>query len=381
MTSLRITIVIGMLLLAAPAAFAHKPSDSYLTLRTSERQVDARWDVALRDLDAALGLDADGDALIRWGELRAQRDRIEAYVLPELRIATGGEACRVEPRALLVERHTDGAYAVLRFAALCPGSIETLDLDYGLFAARDPQHRGLVRVEAAGRTHATVLGGAKRREHLALDDRSPLRGLLAFVRQGVVHIAIGFDHILFLLSLLLPVVLTRGASTWRAASSVAPVASSVLRLVTAFTLAHSLTLSLAVLGWLQLPARWVESAIAASVVIAALDNLVPLLGARRWIGTFGFGLVHGLGFAGVLAELGLGGAPLVPALLGFNLGVELGQLALVAVFLPFAWALRDTWAYRNLAVRLGSAAIAGLGVVWLLERSLEMQILPVVSGG
>ena len=145
--------------------------------------------------------------------------------------------------------------------------------------------------------------------------------------------------------------------------------------MTAFTAAHSVTLSLATLGFVELPSRWVESAIAASVVLAALNNLWPIADSRLWVAAFGFGLVHGLGFASVLRDLGLSGGSLWPSLLGFNLGVEAGQLAIVAAFLPLAFVLRGSLFYRRYAVGAGSIAIALVATVWLVERSLDVRIV------
>jgi hypothetical protein len=188
------------------------------------------------------------------------------------------------------------------------------------------------------------------------------------------HIWIGFDHILFLLSLLLPAVLLvrkdQGAQTLRDASI------DVLKVVTAFTLAHSITLTLASLQVLSLPSRWVEAAIAASVIVAALNNLFPLFRGNRPAAAFVFGLIHGFGFASVLADLGLPQGALALSLLGFNVGVELGQLAIVALFLPLAWLTRRTWFYRQL-MTTGSVAIALIATVWLVERTFDLKVLPV----
>ena len=151
----------------------------------------------------------------------------------------------------------------------------------------------------------------------------------------------------------------------------------MLRIVTAFTLAHSITLSLAALSVVTLPSRLVESTIALSVVLAALNNLWPLVGGRRWAVAFGFGLIHGFGFASVLADLGLPRDALVLALVGFNLGVELGQLAIVTLFLPVAYGLRHTWIYRRIIFSGGSALIALVAAVWLLERAFVLKLMPV----
>jgi hypothetical protein len=172
--------------------------------------------------------------------------------------------------------------------------------------------------------------------------------------------------VLFLLSLLLPAVLSM--------PRFAPAFWDVLKVVTAFTAAHSITLALAALSVISLPSRLVESAIAASVVLAALNNLWPVVQRGRWLVAFAFGLVHGFGFAGVLAELGLPQESLLVALVGFNLGVEAGQLAIVALFLPLAYAARHTWVYRRMILVGGSAAIALVAALWMIERVFDLEL-------
>jgi hypothetical protein len=182
------------------------------------------------------------------------------------------------------------------------------------------------------------------------------------------HILIGYDHVAFLLCLLLPVVLRRDGGQWRPAVTLRSTALQATAIVTAFTVAHSITLSLAALGWVVPASRWVEVAIAASVVLAALNNVRPVITQRLWLAGFGFGLVHGFGFAGALSELGLPAGARVLSLLGFNLGVEAGQLALVLVFLPLLFVVRTkAWYFRGGMQGL-SLAIAALATWWLLAR-------------
>jgi hypothetical protein len=368
-----------MLLLVLPlAALAHKPSDSYLALRQDGAQLRGQWDIALRDLEYAIGLDENGDGEITWGEVRAKHDEISAYALARLKVAANGSGCTLEPNAHLVDEHSDGAYAVLLFSAACrAGTIASIALEYRLFFDLDPTHRGLLRIEHAAGTLAAVLSPERAAQSFALAEISRWTQFLDYLREGAWHIWIGFDHVLFLLSLLLPAVLAGGAGRafFKPATGFAPVFWDVFRIVTAFTVAHSITLSLAALAVVSLPSRWVESAIALSVVLAALNNLVPVVSRRRWLVAFGFGLVHGFGFASVLADLGLPQGALALALVGFNLGVEAGQLAIVAAFLPVAYALRRTWFYRRMVFTGGSAAIALLATVWLLERALELKLL------
>jgi hypothetical protein len=167
-------------------------------------------------------------------------------------------------------------------------------------------------------------------------------------------------------------VLVRRDGAWTASPSLRAAGIEVLKVVTAFTVAHSITLTLAVLGLVSLPSRLVESVIAASVMLAALNNLRGTVARRRWVMAFAFGLVHGFGFASVLADLGLPQGALALALAGFNIGVELGQLAIVAAFLPLAFALRGTAFYRLGVLQLGSAVVALLAAWWLVERAFDL---------
>lgn len=185
-----------------------------------------------------------------------------------------------------------------------------------------------------------------------------------------------YDHILFLLALLLPSVLRRESGHWREVGALRPAFYNVVKIVSAFTVAHSLTLTLSVMGIVRLPTRLTESAIALSVVLAAANNLWPLVRERGWIVAFGFGLVHGFGFATALSEFGLTQSHLALTLLGFNAGVEIGQLAIVAFFLPAAYALRRTWFYQTPVLRLGSAFVILIAGGWFAERALDFKLMP-----
>jgi hydrogenase/urease accessory protein HupE len=196
----------------------------------------------------------------------------------------------------------------------------------------------------------------------------------AFVKEGIWHIWTGYDHILFLIALLLPGVLRRRAAGWEPRRDVRLVLGEVLKTVTAFTLAHSITLSLAALGIVHLPARFVEMAIAASVIVAALNNIVPVWCDRSWLVAFGFGLLHGFGFANALTDLGLHRGALAKTLFGFNAGVEIGQLAIVALFLPLALSLRNREFYRHRLLPAGSVAIGLVAAAWFVERLLDYKL-------
>ena len=400
-----VLFAVGLLLVAA--AWAHKPSDSYLTLRAQEGKGDvtARWDIALRDLDYVLQLDRDTNGELTWGEVRLRTEDINRYASRHLQLSTGDKECPWETIApLQLEHHSDGTYAVLSLVAHCPDLDAGLKAHYSLFFDVDPSHRGLVQWIAPGAAtggtaaQALIFGTESSEQSLALQPTGAWQTLRQYLVDGVWHIWIGYDHILFLLALLLPAVLVRRHGQWQGTDRFAGALKEVVKVVTAFTLAHSITLSLAALQVITLPSRLVESAIAMSVVIAALNNLrgrkwrplAPASGgpppggasqfrggaaidsSRLWVLAFCFGLLHGFGFASVLADLGLPQGALVLALVGFNLGVEVGQLAIVAVFLPVAFALRRTRFYQVGVLKIGSLIVAALATWWFAQRAFNL---------
>ena len=379
-------------LLSPHSAWAHKPSDSYLTLRAADgNNINIRWDIALRDLDYVLQLDRDDNGVLTWGEVRQRADDITRLAMQRFTLTAAGSPCKLVNAAdLQLDKHSDGTYAVLSLSAQCPVLKAPLKANYTLLFDVDPSHRGLVQwiapapdgdkgtaqtpapAPAPAPAQALVFGNESAEQTLALTPTSAWQTLRQYAADGVWHIWIGYDHILFLLSLLLPAVLVRRAGQWDPAPTLRGSFVEVLKVVTAFTLAHSITLSLAALQIVSLPSRLVESVIAASVVIAALNNLRGTVTKRRWLMAFVFGLIHGFGFASVLADLGLPQEALVLALIGFNGGVEIGQLCIVAVFLPVAFWLRATRFYRVGVLTGGSLLVALLASWWLVQRVFDL---------
>jgi len=357
------------------SAFAHKPSDSYLTLRVDGTAIDGHWDIAVRDLDALFDLDRSGDGRIDWGELRGRSAEIDAYAASHLALASSGVACPIRVADHEVDRHSDGGYLVLALRADCASPIVALDVDYRLLFEIDAQHRGLLKLES-GSVVSAVFAETHRRQSFTLGKPSTLAQLRGYVADGIEHIATGFDHLLFLVALLLPSVLVRRGGQWQPVDRFPAVLRSVAGTVTAFTVAHSITLSLATLSIVSLPSRLVESAIALSVLLTALDNVWPILPRRRWQVAFVFGLLHGFGFASVLADLDLPPASLALSLFGFNVGVEIGQLALVLLLVPLAYLVRDTRFYPRIGVSTASALIAIVAGGWFVERSLDLRLMP-----
>jgi hypothetical protein len=376
-------------LLLPGMALAHASSQAYLDLRPAEGGVQLRVDVALRDLDELLDLDADADGQLRWGEVRRAAPAIEAALRQGLQLRGCDAAWTAAP--LQLETRADGVYAALRFSVPCAMPTQS-PLRYRLLGDLDPTHRALLRwtPQLGASAQLALLHPLqppvwdkptpepeplmKALAPAALMTLAPAAAQAAtdapsFAWEGAVHLVTGYDHLLFLLCLLLPAVLARRVGLWQPVAHWRDALLPVAGVVTAFTVAHSITLALAALGHIRISPSVIEPLIAFSIVLAAIDNLWPILrGAPRWAVAFGFGLIHGFGFAGVLGELDLPAGELAWALLQFNLGLEAAQLAVVAIAVALLWQLRRWNGYPRWVLGLGSGTAALVGAFWVVQR-------------
>lgn len=359
-------LFVATLLVASPAQ-AHMLSVSHLdvTVGGNADPVRLELDLAVRDLALTIPLDADHDEQVTWAELQAANPAIDTLVARGLEVLRGGIPCRSRVTGHGLRRYDDGAYSTTLIEAQC-ASAGALSVRYGVFFDRDPQHRALLTIHQPSGITTGIAGPSN--PVVAIGDGSWLSTLRSFVVEGVHHILAGYDHLAFLLLLLLPSVLVRSGRTWAPAPNGHDTAIAVAKVVTAFTLAHSITLTLATLGLVTPAARWTEAAIAASVLLTALNNLKPVVTRYLAALAFSFGLIHGFGFAGALLELGLPSGSRAAALVGFNLGVELGQLMIVAPLLPLLYVLARTRAYRTWIMPLVSGVVAVLAAYWLFQR-------------
>ena len=343
--------LLAALTLGAPRARAHPMTVAYAAVTVRERQVDLSLSVNLFELDLLLSLDRDGDGALSPAEIEAARPRLAEYLASRVSASSRGAALPAELAGVRPGRSADGRATLeadLRFRDAQP--LADVSIRCEPLADLGPDHRTLARIVRGDdlTEFAFERGTVYRVPEASLGGH-----FLQFLRLGILHIFTGTDHVLFLLGLLLA-----GGTLLE-----------VVKIVTAFTAAHSLTLSLAALGLVHLPSRLVESAIAASIVFVALENLLRRGLDRRWLVSFGFGLVHGFGFAAVLAEMHLPRAGLLSSLLAFNGGVEVGQIAVVAAVLPLLALLRRGAAYRTVATS-ASAFILVMGLFWLSQRAL-----------
>jgi hypothetical protein len=368
-------LLLLLLLLAATPAAAHKQSDAFLRLAVDGAQVAVQWDIALVDLDLAVGLDGDGDGAITWGEVRARHAAIAAYALPRLSIAADGAACVAGPVTHLVNTRSDGAHAVLRFTATCPAAPGRLAVGYRLLFEHDPQHRGLLAVATPAATHTRVLSPAE--PHAAIDVGGAGGALFrGFFADGVEHILTGFDHLFFIAVLLLPAMLRRDRHAWAPVAGFREGLVGTVKVLSAFSAAHTVTVALAAMGIVTPPSRMIEAAIALTIGLSALDLVVPFLGPRRWVVAGAFGLIHGFGFAGALGPLELPPFELAVALFAFNLGVEAGQLLVALLVLPVAFVLRGWRPYGRVVLPAGAALAATVAGLWFVERAFDLPTMP-----
>ncbi len=376
----RALVALGLALVAS-TAFAHKSSDSYLQIDVAPGKLAVRWDIALRDLDIALDLDTDGDGKLTWGEIKSAWPRIESYAMAHLAI----EGCELRPTERGLERRNDGAYAVLHLTSTCTLAAQPR-ITYTLFAEVDPTHRGIAKIQRPGEplvlsvldpSRTAAAGGASvSAASAATGETSSAASRWQFLGEGIRHILGGYDHVLFLLCLLLPAVMRRTPEGWRPVERLSQAILPVIGIVSAFTVAHSITLTLAALKLVSLSSSFIEPAIAVTIVLAALDNIWPIFPVRRIVVTFFFGLIHGFGFASVLAELNLPTADFAWALLQFNVGLELGQLMIVIVATAVLFGLRGWSKYGLLVIRGGSLVALTIAGLWFIERTANVKILP-----
>jgi hypothetical protein len=282
----------------------------------------------------------------------ARRAQLLGIVRDKVTVFARGQPCQPGPGSI-ASPATPAASLTLVVEYACGGDVADVLIRDDLFDVLGRDHHTLARIDAPGLATQFAFSPESRETRVTLGGRSADRGFLSFLVLGIEHILSGWDHLLFLLGLLL-----RGGA-WL----------SLAKIITAFTAAHSVTLALAVLNVVSLPDRLVEAVIALSIAVVAAENLFlrPVV-SRRWIVSFGFGLVHGFGFSSVLRELGLPASGLLRSLVGFNAGVELGQALVVTVALPALLLVRKTrWEPR--VVWSSSAAIMLVGVILFVERA------------
>lgn len=368
------TKLFAIILLAffAQAAHAHSTGENYAFLNIDDDGLRVRLEINERELESWFGLRLE-DGVPDDAAITPVLD----YIAQHFEVRERGVALLLTFQRAEISSLDETSFLQIHFEASWPADLpQRLTIRQALFFERDSRHRGLLLVEYNAVTGAdmgeeyTALVFAPDTEVQELDlvNVPGLLGKKEFLWQGAWHILIGYDHILFLVSLLLTSVLVQARPGWVAEKRFSKAFLNVAGVVTLFTVAHSISLGLAALEIVKLPSRPVEIVIALSIIVMAVHNIRPFL-PGRWIVILFFGLFHGLGFATVLGHLAFRMVDVLPVLVLFNVGVELGQLAIVLVVFPLLYMVRDKSWFIPVVVRAGSAAIAVVAAYWLLERA------------
>lgn len=379
-------------------ADAHAPDQSYIYVDIHKDKMGGRFEATAKDLNRSIGLNIPDP--IQMKDLEPHLEKIYAYLKSKSSFSANGQTFDIkfsEVEILPLNELDDFAYFYFTLEGF-EEVPDAMDIKYECFFDTDPIHRGMFIVEynwKAGVINnesfiSLVFSPDNTQQQLSLTDLSLWKGFVALVKLGIWHIWIGLDHILFIVALILPSVVRRRASlkdeslvdtnvtaaysnSWLPVAKFKPAFIYIISIVTFFTIAHSITLALASLQIINLPSRFVESIIAISIALAALHNITPIFKGREWLIAFLFGLFHGFGFASVLGEKGISGDYLVLSLLGFNVGVEIGQVLIICMVFPVLFLIRKLNIYPKI-VTYGSVLLILISLYWFIERALDVEL-------
>jgi hypothetical protein len=345
-------------------ASAHSLASSSVRIVVGDDELTGTVSLAVATLDRAFD-EADRSDVLPADEYAAQ---VIAYVDAHFAVEGTDATSWTEHWSNLVRQTTEGIETITIDVAVDPAGADPADFSIHYDAVIDavPDHEAVLVLEREG---SVSTPGVFTSDHRTITIGDATSGVAVgdMIGFGFHHVLDGADHLLFLLTLLLPAPFVVTAGRWQRRSGIAPAGRKVLHVVTAFTVGHSLTLAATSLGWIAVPSRPVEVLIAASVAVSAVHAIRPLVRGGEPVIAASFGLVHGLAFAGILRDLGLSGRTSVVALLAFNIGIELAQLAVVALVLPSLYVLTTRWNGDRVRV-IGAGVALVAAIAWIADR-------------
>jgi hypothetical protein len=366
------------------AVLSHIPNQSYIFLRIYETEgIQGRFEINTREINKIFGTDFQNGTTLN--QVKPYLDDIEAYILKNSAFSSNLGNHKIIFEDASIFEFTLGDFVQLHFHLENTKTLpDNLHVTYGAVFEKDNTHKGFLITEynwRAGvineeRNITLDFSPSKVSDTMDLTKYSIWNGFYAMVKQGVWHIWIGLDHILFLLALILPAVVRRKNNNifgWEPVMTFKVAFIYIVKVITFFTIAHTITLTLASLEIVMLPSQLVESIIAFSIGLAAYHNIRPIFKMKDWIIAFIFGLFHGFGFASVLSDLGLTGEFLTLSLLGFNLGVEIGQLVIIIGIFPLLYLIRNYNFYPKFLVYT-SVLLILISLYWFIERVFDIDL-------
>jgi hydrogenase/urease accessory protein HupE len=346
--------------------YSHQLYESYLffDLKNPDSP-QIRWEVESNNLESIFDLDSNKNEIISWKELKKFKPQILNYLKPHFQLWMDGQKIDLHFDSFELERKDDQTFLILSQTLNPRDSVQSIRINYDLFFDMDPQQICMIRIQQKDKQAPIVdtLKKNKRNINIELENFSISTSMFNFFIEGIWHIWMGWDHLLFLLMLIVASLYQYLVTRTRA-----QVGKEIIKIVTSFSIAHSVTLILSSLEIVTLPVKWVEICIAISVLITAVANLRPKQAPILWQIAFIFGLIHGFGFANALQEMELEGEYLFYLLFSFNIGVETGQLVLVLIVLPLLMYLKRKRSLFDIAMKFISLITAIVAVKWMIER-------------
>ena len=375
----------------ASTAIAHALGQSYLYFQIGDKALDARVEVTVQDLNEALQLGLPDRRRIPPSQIEPHLEQIKAYVASHLTVGDSSQAYD-----LVFQNHTFLTTTFARFLQLnyaiegLQTLPDSLQVTYDVILTEKPEHTNLVLIEQNWRTGtfanesnaSLIVADAGQTQTLILPSGSLIQGFWGLLKISVGHLLKGADHFLFLAALLLPSVLRRDKQPWQPVGSLKTPFLYALKLVTVFTLVHTVGLGLATLQGVSAPPRLVESVTAAAIGLASVEIFAPVF--KGWIVLIAavFGLFHGFGIAEEVIKSGALSLYPIFSLFSFNLGIELGQIGIVAVMVSLLYLVRKQWFYPRYVMQTGGVLLGAMSLYWFIEHvfNVNIQVLPFIQG-
>ncbi len=383
-----ITFFLIVSVITSSTLCAHRIGESYVYLSVYENRLTGTFHIILSDLNIALGLQTP-DVQITKDNLADRSSEIHSYYKEKVQFFDKETELPIRFTGFNILR-SGRIWVLTEFVIIENATLpEFIGIDYNVLFEKNPDHLALLAIEHFWKAsifknegqESLIFSAENPRQQLSFSGYSVFTGFMGVVKLGIIHLWRGFDHLLFIIALMLPAVMVRKNNSWQPVTGFRTALIYVVKIITLFIIAHSIALSIAAAGHFTLPLRLVESVVALSIAIAAMDIIFPI-GRRKfaWV-VFVFGLFHGFGFANVLAHTGVLDEHMALSLFGFNLGLVIGQVVLICFLLPHIYLVRNSAFYSNVLMRYGAVLLILLGMIWTVDRAfLDIHILNRVKG-